>query len=138
MTDRVGGDVLGAASESASQRKYSPKPAVVTRYLVARDAARLAQADVDRMTAVIMKVGLELGHCPDLFTFTNTDIELPFKGEISGKHSCEAESWPSTSAIMTGLEALHRTKQRVQDAWAQVPPEMRVSLHGPHDLYGGR
>ena len=116
----------------------TPRSNPVRRYLAARDEARAVQEEIRRMATVTKWVGGELETFPDLFVFSDQPVKLPFEFATSGKHECSAKSWPSVDAIMTCLEALHRTKQQVYAAWAKVPPEMRVSLRGPQDLYEGR
>jgi hypothetical protein len=128
----------GLGDEAGTAQGRAPKGDPVRRYLAARDEARAVQEEIRRMATVTKWVGAELEAFPDLFVFSDQPVKLPFEYPTSGRHECSAKSWPSVDAIMTCLEALHRTKRQVYAAWAKVPPEMRVSIHGPQDLYDGR
>lgn len=89
------------------------------------------QSDLDNIAHMLDNVSKALIRKRAHFSFSNTDIGLPYSAVSAGATTIDAGKWVSALEVMSKLKEWHDARQKVQDAWRNVPSDQKRALRPP-------
>ena len=101
----------------------------VENYLAARAEFWVTNRRVSALVKVILQVGDDLRHHREEFSFPDLpSIKLPLTYRSYGVSACE---WMTAEQIQVLLRDYHVRREKMVNAWQQVPDSQREGLQTP-------